>query len=131
MDNQKKKSPDFIISLLVIIFLVITFLWYSRPLVNSSPENSYLNTTMIRIKTLEVLLMTYNSDKGFFPPENNGLALVVKEYDEDNSLLLDGWGNKILYKATDEHIYVISLGADGEKGGTDLDEDIGVYDLWD
>ncbi len=128
MGEQKRTILDIIIFSL----LVITFLgWFCWPIVKSDPEYPKLNTTKAKIHTLQMLLAMYNSDKGVLPPENNGLALVIKEYNEDDSLLLDGWGNKFLYKITDKWIYIISLGADGKKGGTDLDEDIGTYGLWD
>jgi general secretion pathway protein G len=42
----------------------------------------------------------------------------------------DAWGNEFVYLSNGERYELISLGADGEPGGEDLDADIKSSELW-
>ena len=66
-------------------------------------------------------------NKGKYPSTSEGLNSVMK-YLKNEDALLDQWGNEFQYfaPASDgKNPYeIVSLGADGQEGGTDANEDI-------
>jgi general secretion pathway protein G len=99
-----------------------------------------VKTAETQIKMLKGALQTYRLDVGRYPTEEEGLmALVQKPADAraaakwqgpylDGELPLDPWSNAYQYanKPSGSNDFTLySLGADGERGGSDLDQDVG------
>jgi general secretion pathway protein G len=103
-------------------------------------DSSKVKTAETQIKMLKGALQTYRLDVGRYPTDEEGLiALVQKPADArasakwqgpylDGELPLDPWSNAYQYasKPSGSNDFTLySLGADGERGGSELDQDVG------
>lgn len=99
------------------------------------------------IKTLESALMMYKLNNGKYPTTEQGLQALVEKlklqpipnnwnpggYLSVTTIPNDPWGNDYIYKSPAESIKadyeIISLGADGKRGGEKYNADITTYDI--
>ncbi|MFC2075425.1 type II secretion system major pseudopilin GspG, partial [Bdellovibrionota bacterium] len=91
-----------------------------------------------QIKLLEQSLADFYRDNDFFPTTEQGLQALVEKssvgreaknwsgpYVSKGKIPLDPWSNEYQYFCDDGQKYIIiSLGRDGQEGGTDFDADI-------
>ncbi|MDP2309070.1 MAG: type II secretion system protein GspG [Pseudomonadota bacterium] len=94
-------------------------------------DDANVSATEIQIKKMEESLVVYAAKhKGKFPSTGEGLA-AVKKYLPDGEVPLDQWDNAFLYFSPGTHgdhpYEIISLGKDGQEGGTDAAADITSY----
>ena len=108
-----------------------------------SAEKAEADATKTQIKGLETALDLYRLHNSRYPSTEQGLkALLTKPevgvlpknwngpYLRGKNLPEDGWGSPYRYLSGNGNNYeIISLGADGIDGGTDLDADINSKDL--
>jgi len=108
-----------------------------------SAEKAKADATKTQIKGLETALDLYRLHNSRYPSTEQGLkALLTKPevgvlpknwngpYLRGKNLPEDGWGSPYRYLSGNGNNYeIISLGADGVDGGTDLDADINSKDL--
>jgi len=108
-----------------------------------SAEQAKADATKTQIKGLETALDLYRLHNSRYPSTEQGLkALLTKPevgvlpknwngpYLRGKNLPEDGWGSQYRYLSINGKNYeIISLGADGTDGGTDLDADINSSDL--
>ena len=108
-----------------------------------SAEKAKADATKTQIKGLETALDLYRLHNSRYPSTEQGLkALLTKPevgvlpknwngpYLRGKNLPEDGWGSPYRYLSGNGSNYeIISLGADGIDGGTDLDADINSKDL--
>ena len=108
-----------------------------------SAEKAKADATKTQIKGLETALDLYRLHNSRYPSTEQGLkALLTKPevgvlpknwngpYLRGKNLPEDGWGSPYRYLNGNGNNYeIISLGADGIDGGTDLDADINSKDL--
>ena len=108
-----------------------------------SAEKAKADATKTQIKGLETALDLYRLHNSRYPSTEQGLkALLTKPevgvlpknwngpYLRGKKLPEDGWGSPYRYLSGNGNNYeIISLGADGIDGGTDLDADINSKDL--
>ena len=108
-----------------------------------SAEKAKADATKTQIKGLETALDLYRLNNSRYPSTEQGLkALLTKPevgvlpknwngpYLRGKNLPEDGWGSPYRYLSGNGNNYeIISLGADGIDGGTDLDADINSKDL--
>ena len=108
-----------------------------------SAEKAKADATKTQIKGLETALDLYRLHNSRYPSTEQGLkALLTKPevgvlpknwngpYLRGKNLPEDGWGSPYSYLSGNGNNYeIISLGADGIDGGTDLDADINSKDL--
>ena len=101
-------------------------------------EKAKVDATKTQIKGLETALDLYRLHNSRYPTSEQGLKALLKKpelgvipknwngpYLRGNYLPKDGWGNKYNYISSNgRNFEIISLGADGIDGGTDLDADI-------
>lgn len=98
-------------------------------------QSSRVNTTEAQIGQIRTAVDIFTIDTGRIPSEGEGLAALVSNanaipgwngpYLRDGTLPMDGWSRPFLYAVEDGQVRVISLGADGQAGGTGNDADIG------
>ncbi|HKI98337.1 MAG TPA: type II secretion system major pseudopilin GspG [bacterium] len=105
-------------------------------------EKAKADATRIQIKSLESALSLYRLHNSTYPTTEQGLAALLTKpevgtipeqwqgpYITGNNVPKDGWKHDFIY-ISDGHDYtIISLGADGKEGGTDLDADISSKNL--
>jgi len=101
-------------------------------------EKAKVDATKTQIRGLETALDLYRLHNSRYPTSEQGLRALLKKpelgvipknwngpYLRGNNLPRDGWGNKYNYISSNgRNFEIISLGADGIDGGTDLDADI-------
>ena len=108
-----------------------------------SAEQAKADATKSQIKGLETALDLYRLHNSRYPSSEQGLKALLEKpevgiipknwngpYLRGNNLPEDGWGSPYRYLSVNGKNYeIISLGADGTDGGTDLDADINSSDL--
>ena len=108
-----------------------------------SAEQAKADATKSQIKGLETALDLYRLHNSRYPSSEQGLKALLEKpevgiipknwngpYLRGNNLPEDGWGSPYRYLSVNGKNYeIISLGADGTDGGTDLDADINSSDM--
>jgi general secretion pathway protein G len=77
-------------------------------------------TAQMQLQTIAAAVESYRSDVGHYPATSQGLNV------KDVKLLNDPWGHAVQYQPTPDgqSFTVISLGRDGQPGGSGLDRDL-------
>ena len=108
-----------------------------------SAEQAKADATKTQIKWLETALDLYRLHNSRYPTSEQGLEALLSKpevgvipdswngpYLRGKNLPKDGWNNDFRYTTQNGKDYeIISMGADGVEGGSDLDEDINSTDL--
>ena len=89
------------------------------------------------INQLSTALKFYKLDNAKYPASGDGLQALLsgakdgKGYLDGNKLPKDPWGNDYLYQYPGQHLEfdIWSLGADGQAGGTEVNADIGNWNM--
>jgi general secretion pathway protein G len=113
------------------------------PQIMSRPDQAKVTVARGDIKAVAAALDMYKLDNHAYPSTQQGLEALVdkpsgnppaKNWNHDGYLKrlpVDPWGNVYQYLApgTRGAFDLYSLGADGKPGGSELDADIGNWDL--
>jgi len=108
-----------------------------------SVDKAKADATKTQIRGLETALDLYRLHNSRYPSSEQGLKALLSKpevgvipknwngpYLRGNNLPKDGWDGLFRYLSVNGKEYeIISLGADGTDGGTDLDADINSSDL--
>jgi general secretion pathway protein G len=105
-------------------------------------EKAKAEATRIQIKSLESALSLYRLHNSTYPTTEQGLEALVRKpevgtipenwagpYITSKTVPSDGWKHPYVYQSDGRDFTIISLGADGQQGGSDLDADISSKDL--
>ncbi len=109
-------------------------------------DQAKVTSTKTQMKNLETALDEYKRDNGFYPDSGQGLEALVSKpsagkvptnyprggYIKGGTVPRDAWGNDFQYFSPGTHgnpVEIISLGADGEEGGDDVDADINSWEI--
>ena len=97
-------------------------------------QGSRVNTTEAQISQLRAAIDIFAIETGRLPNEGEGLNALVNNasdvpgwngpYLRDGQLPTDAWGNAFIYKIDGDQVQIMSLGADGQPGGTGRNADI-------
>ena len=111
----------------------------------SQVDKARVMTARTKMSQIESALEFYRMDNGRYPTSDQGLQALVQRpsaapeprnyppagYIKKSDLLVDPWGEKYLYESPGQrngHSFdLISLGADGQPGGEDMNADITNY----
>jgi general secretion pathway protein G len=125
------------IVVLVIIGLIMGLI---GPRLFGQADKAKVQTAQTQVRMLKGALETMRLDIGRFPTEQEGLQLLVAKPSDatlsqrwsgpylDGEVPKDPWGNPYQYSPTataDQPLTLYSTGADGKRGGADLDADVG------
>lgn len=129
-----------LIELMVVIVIIGVLAALVAPRLMSRADEAKVTEAKIQIKNLETALRLYKSDSGFYPSTEQGLeALITPPLDgqvpenyrdggylEKKSVPLDPWGNRYIYLSPGQEgeYDIISMGADGQAGGSGHDADL-------
>jgi general secretion pathway protein G len=125
-----------LLELMVVILILALIISIAAPKVIGYFGKSKIHAAEIQIANIVSSLSLYRLDVGKFPSEREGLkALIerpanVKNWDGPYLTRRDGitdpWGNPYLYKLSEnnEHVVVVSYGADGKSGGVGENADV-------
>jgi general secretion pathway protein G len=127
-----------LLELLVVMVIIGLLAGYVAPRYFSQVGKSEVKTAMAQINALEKALDQYRLDVGQYPTTEQGLtALVAKPQTEPKwqgpylakAVPMDPWGRPYLYKMPGEksEYDLVSLGKDGQPGGTGEGADITNY----
>lgn len=141
MSNGASAQSGFsLLEVLVVLVIIGLLAGLIGPRLFSKVDDSKVKTAKIQIKMLKGALETYRLDVGVFPTEEEGLkVLYVKPTASkaaklwngpylDEEVPTDPWGNPYKYSTPGREgvpFALYSLGADGQQGGTEYNEDLG------
>ena len=138
-NNVYKPSEGFsFIEVMVVIIILGLLSSIVGVYLFDAAEKAKVDTTKTQIKGLETALDLYRLHNSRYPTSEQGLESLLKKpelgvipknwngpYLRGSILPKDAWGNPYNYISSNgRNFEIISLGADGIDGGTDLDADI-------
>ena len=141
-DDRRLRGFSFIEVMVVIVILGLLSSIVGVYLFDSA-EKAKADATKTQIRGLETALDLYRLHNSRYPSSEQGLKALLERpevglipknwngpYLRGNNLPEDGWDSPFRYISENGNEYeIISLGADGIDGGTDLDADISSSDL--
>ncbi len=123
-----------LVEMLVAVAIVGLLVGLVGPAAMRALQGSRVDTTEAQINQLRAAVDIFSIDTGRVPNEAEGLTALVSDtgsipgwngpYTRDGALPTDAWGNPFIYKFKDGQVQIISLGADGQPGGTGRNADI-------
>lgn len=125
-----------LLELLVVLVILGLLAAVAVPQVLNYLGGARTDAAGLQVQQLSATLDLYRLDAGRYPNQDEGLdALVVQPGDAKNwngpyvkkeEMLVDPWGNRFVYRFPGQHgaFDLFSLGADGEEGGEDEDQDV-------
>lgn len=149
MNNRKhsrfhaKQGGFTLIEVMVVVVILGILASVVVPRIMDNPDKARITKAKQDIRSLESALNLYRLDNFKYPTTDQGLeALVSPPSDVQESgnyksggyirkLPKDPWGQEYLYLSPGEHteVDIYSLGADGAPGGTDVNADIGNWNI--
>ena len=144
--HKNSKSLEIGFSLIeILVVLMIIGLLATVVAINVLPsqDRARIDKAQTDIRILEQALELYRLDMFSYPSEQEGLKALIEKPSNNKfsdryrqggyirKLELDPWGNDYLYERPGKNnnpFEIISLGADGRKGGEGLDKDISNLD---
>ena len=121
---------------MVVLAIIALVAYLALPQVLGYNDRAKADTAMAQLRNLQAVLEVYRLDTGQFPSAEQGLRALVERPDgaeawfgpylTASDALTDPWGEpyQYLYPAGAALPTVMSLGADGRKGGAGLDADL-------
>lgn len=135
-NRQASQSGVTLIEMLVVVTIIALFAAIVAPRMLRRADTARQTAARAQINAFMTAIGTYKLDTGVYPTTEQGLqALRVKPQSVNNwqgpylpqEIPLDPWGRPYIYKYPGEHgdePDIISLGADGQPGGEDINADI-------
>ena len=141
--NEHKQRGFTLIEIMVVVVILGILAALVVPQVMNRPDQAKVTVAKGDIKAIGAALDMYKLDNYSYPSTQQGLNALVekpsgspqpKNWNRDGYLKRvpkDPWGNDYQYLSpgTQGQFDLYSLGADGKQGGTDLNADIGNWDL--
>lgn len=133
---KNRRAGVTLIEMLVVVVIIAVFAAVVGPRLLNQGDKARVVAAKQQIENFGLALGQYHLDTGAYPSTEQGLAaLRVQPGGVDQwhgpylqkDVAPDPWGHAYVYKFPGEHgdePDVISYGADGQPGGTDLNADI-------
>nr|MBF0681928.1 type II secretion system major pseudopilin GspG [Pseudomonas sp.] len=144
MTLQRRTQGGFtLIEIMVVVVILGILAALVVPQVMNRPDQAKVTVAKGDIKAISAALDMYKLDNFSYPSTQQGLNALVEKpggnpqprnWNRDGYLKRvpkDPWGNDYQYLSpgTQGQFDLYSLGADGKQGGSDLNADIGNWDL--
>ena len=141
--KQYKQRGFTLIEIMVVVVILGILAALVVPQVMNRPDQAKVTVAKGDIKAIGAALDMYKLDNYSYPSTQQGLDALVekpggnpqpKNWNRDGYLKRvpkDPWGNEYQYLSpgTQGQFDLYSYGADGKQGGSDLNADIGNWDL--
>lgn len=141
--TQRKQRGFTLIEIMVVVVILGILAALVVPQVMNRPDQAKVTVAKGDIKAISAALDMYKLDNYSYPSTQQGLDALVqkpggnpqpKNWNRDGYLKRvpkDPWGNDYQYLSpgTRGQYDLYSFGADGKQGGTELNADIGNWDL--
>ena len=134
--RRRQQAGLTLIEMLVVVTIIAVFAAVVGPRVLQRADTAKKTAVRQQINSFNTALGAYKLDTSLFPSNEQGLnALRVKPEGVNGwqgpylpqEVPTDPWGRPYVYKYPGEHgdePDILSYGADGQPGGTDMNEDI-------
>lgn len=125
-----------LIEMLVVVTIIALFAAVVGPRLFKAADGAKVTAARTQINSFNQALLLYKNSTGNFPTTQQGLAVLrnkpadVPNWDGpylQGDVPLDPWGREFAYKfpgVLPDEPEIISLGADGQPGGTGINADI-------
>ncbi len=130
-----------LIEILVVVVILSILAGLIVPRIMGRPEEAKQVMARMQIGSLESALKLFKLDNGFYPDTEQGLEALVNKpgtgrvpqrwreggYLDKGRVPKDPWGGEFIYISPGIHnkeFDIMSLGGDGEEGGTGTDVDV-------
>jgi general secretion pathway protein G len=141
--NERKQGGFTLIEIMVVVVILGILAALVVPQVMNRPDQAKVTVAKGDIKAIGAALDMYKLDNYSYPSTQQGLDALVekpggnpqpKNWNRDGYLKRvpkDPWGNEYQYLSpgTQGQYDLYSYGADGKQGGSELNADIGNWDL--
>ena len=141
--NERKQRGFTLIEIMVVVVILGILAALVVPQVMNRPDQAKITVAKGDIKAISAALDMYKLDNFSYPSTQQGLNALVEKpsgnpqprnWNRDGYLKRvpkDPWGNDYQYLSpgTQGQFDLYSLGADGKQGGSDMNADIGNWDL--
>jgi general secretion pathway protein G len=141
--NRRKQGGFTLIEIMVVVVILGILAALVVPQVMNRPDQAKVTVAKGDIKAIGAALDMYKLDNYSYPSTQQGLDALVKKpggnpqpknWNRDGYLKRvpkDPWGNEyqFLSPGTQGQYDLYSYGADGKQGGSELNADIGNWDL--
>lgn len=135
MKSNSRSQGFTLLELLVVMVIIGLLAAYVGPRFFSQIGKSEVKAARAQIDALEKALDQYRLDVGHYPSTEQGLAALMERPAEERKwsgpylkkgVPADPWGRPYIYRQPGEHgeFDLLSLGKDGQPGGTGEAEDI-------
>lgn len=129
-----------LLEMIVVLVIIGLIMGLIGPRLFGQADKAKVQTAQTQVRMLKGALETMRLDIGRFPTEQEGLQLLIAKPSDatlaqrwsgpylDGEVPKDPWDNPYQYSptaTTDQPLTLYSMGADGKRGGTDLDADVG------
>jgi general secretion pathway protein G len=138
--SRRRSEGGFtLVEILVVITIIGLIMALVGPRVLNYLSESKVKTARIQIQSLGSALDLFYLDAGRYPSSAEGLGALVQPiggvaswngpYLKGGSVPLDPWGKAYVYRSPGEHgaYDVVSLGSDGQEGGSGTAADIASW----
>jgi general secretion pathway protein G len=135
-DSHGDQSGFTLVEMLVVITIIGMIMGLIGPRVLNYLSESRVKAARIQIQSFSSALDLFYLDAGRYPSTAEGLAALVRPtsgvagwagpYLKGGGVPNDPWNNPYVYRSPGVHapFDIVSYGADGQEGGTDLAADI-------
>ncbi len=125
-----------LIEMLVVVTIIALFLAIAGPKMLGYADRARVTAAKQEIANIQAALGAYKLEVGTYPTQEQGLTALRQKPDGveqwhgpylAKDLGNDPWGHPYIYKFPGEHgdePDIVSYGADGQPGGTDLNADV-------
>lgn len=134
--RRKSEGGYTLVELLVVITIIGLIVALVGPRVLGYLGDSKVKTAKIQIQGFSSALDLFYLDAGRYPSSSEGLNALVQRpgnvstwngpYLKGGTVPLDPWGKAYAYRAPGQHgpFDIVSLGSDGQEGGTGTAADV-------
>ena len=127
-----------LVEMLVVITIIGLIMGLIGPRVLNYLSESKVKAAKIQMQSFASALDLYNMDAGRYPSTSEGLQALVRPtpgvaawngpYLKGGTVPTDPWNHPYIYRAPGDHnpFDIVSLGSDGQEGGTGVAADISL-----
>ena len=137
-EQTKKGTPGFsFLEVMIVIVIMAAIAAIVGPSLFGKLDEAKIKQAKIQMKSINSALDLYNLDNSSFPTTEQGLEALIKKpevgfiptnwrgpYINGKSIPKDPWSRSYSYQSDGSSINLLSLGADGVAGGSDMNADI-------
>ncbi|MDP1827725.1 MAG: type II secretion system protein GspG [Archangium sp.] len=127
MKRQRSRRGISLIEIIVVITIISMLMSAVGVYALGVHRTAQINTARMDVRNAASALDVYRASHGRYPDPSEGFAPVIKSR-ALKTAPMDPWHHPLSWELRDGEAVVISLGADGVKGGVDDNADLSSSD---